>query len=243
MIDRRKALATALTALGLGVTTPAIALERVPATPAMPAGGMPPVALPMSVPDLVQPAFREAVSRVMRQPTITARNTSGEVICSPEQYAWLLDHPDRVALAWKRLQVPCVDITELAANKFVWTDENGSEVVWQTVGRFNDGLVWYATGKVKVSPVLPTVPVKAVAVVTQSERKTATGEVVLKPLANVYLHTDSRVASVVLRMIGPTAPKLAEQGAEQLLFFFNGIANHIAKNPDQTEKLLAPAKR
>ena len=53
---------------------------------------------------------------------------------------------------------------DLGGGRFHWTDANGSELTWQTVGKFADGLVWYATGKVKPGTLLPMVPVKAVAV-------------------------------------------------------------------------------
>jgi hypothetical protein len=58
-----------------------------------------------------------------------------------------------------------------------------------------------------------------------------------------YMHTDSRAAGVVMRVLGPTAPKLAQEGAEQLLFFFNGIARYVQAHPDQTDALLGPPKR
>ncbi len=38
---------------------------------------------------------------------------------------------------------------------FLWSDENGSEVTWRVVGKHKEGLVWYATGKVKPGPVTP----------------------------------------------------------------------------------------
>ena len=47
----------------------------------------------------------------------------------------------------------------------------------------------------------------------------------------------------VLKLLGPTAPKLAEQGADQLLYFFTGIANYTHKHPDKLDELLAPAKK
>ncbi len=56
----------------------------------------------------------------------------------------------------------------------------------------------------------------------------------------MYLQTDSRAASAVLRMIGPAAPRMAEQGAEQLLLFFSGPARYVYRHPDQLESLLAP---
>jgi hypothetical protein len=208
---------------------PAPAAMTAPANPA-----------PVTFGEIVEPAFKDAVLKVVRQPTITTKYASDDVTCGREMYEWLLAHPDRVSLAWRRLKVGCVEITDLGNGKFGWADEHGSELVWQSVGTFPDGVVWYATGKVKPSPVTPTVPVKAVVVLAYPKK--AGGEA-LAPVTQVYLHTDSRTANVMLRMLGPSAPKLAEQGAEQLLFFFSGIGRYVTAKPEQAETLLAPKKK
>ena len=204
-----------------------------------PAMTAPTTPAPLTFGEVVQPAFKETVLKVVRQPTISTKYTSDEVTFGREMYEWLLNHPDRVSLAWRRMKVGCVEITDLGNGKFGWNDDQGSELVWQTVGTFPDGVVWYATGKVKPSPVTPSVPVKAVVVLAYPSKK----EGKLAPVTQVYLHTDSRAATMITRMLGPTAPKLAEQGAEQLLFFFNGIGRYVTANPDKAEALLAPAKK
>ena len=204
-----------------------------------PAMTAPTTPAPLTFGEVVQPAFKETVLKVVRQPTISTKYTSDEVTCGREMYEWLLNHPDRVSLAWRRMKVGCVEITDLGNGKFGWNDDQGSELVWQTVGTFPDGVVWYATGKVKPSPVTPSVPVKAVVVLAYPSKK----EGKLAPVTQVYLHTDSRAATMITRMLGPTAPKLAEQGAEQLLFFFNGIGRYVTANPEKAEGLLAPAKK
>ena len=204
-----------------------------------PAMTAPMTTAPLTFGEVVQPAFKDTVLKVVRQPTISTKYTSDEVTCGREMYEWLLNHPDRVSLAWRRMKVGCVEITDLGNGKFGWNDDQGSELVWQTVGTFPDGVVWYATGKVKPSPVTPSVPVKAVVVLAYPSKK----EGKLAPVTQVYLHTDSRAATMITRMLGPTAPKLAEQGAEQLLFFFNGIGRYVTANPEKAEALLAPAKK
>lgn len=191
--------------------------------------------------DVVEAKYRDAVLAVVKKPTLTTRGVSPEITCTAAVYEWLLEHPDRTSLAWQRLKVPCVEIKD-AKGSFTWADNDGSELAWQPVGRFKDGLVWYATGKVKCSPVTPTVPVKAVVVMLHPNKPTDGGAATMQPVAHVYLQTDSKAASVVLKIIGPTAPKLAEQGAEQLLYFFTGIARYLQKHPDRSEELLAPKK-
>lgn len=193
--------------------------------------------------DVVAPEYRDAVLKVVGKPTLSTRATSNDVLCTPAVYEWLFDHPDRVSLAWRRLKVPCVAIENLGNGKFAWTDGDGSELVWQTVGRFPDGLVWYATGKIKPGAVSPTVPIRSVVIVTHPRKAEKDGLATFTPTAQVYLQTDSRLANMLLRTLGPTAPKLAEQGAEQLLVFFNAIARYVQAHPDQADKLLAPVKQ
>lgn len=239
--------------LGAAVAAAAWASAQDPAGP-RPAPAMPGPPTPMpSVPgagtvqvpvaDLVDPAFRDAVVRVVRQPTLSTRGASGEYVCTPAVYEWLLDHPDRVSLAWRRLRVECVPITDLGGGRFGWADGDGSELTWQTVGKFADGRVWYATGTVKPNAVTPSVPVRAVVVLTHPQRPLGDGTAAVRPVAQAFLQTDSKAANVVMRVLGPTAPKLAEQGAEQLLYFFDGIARYAQKNPDRADALLAPPRR
>ena len=224
--------AARLSSLGVvlvGLAAPAAAQTRTTAPAAPP------------VPDAVAPAFRDAVGRVMKAPTVSTKYIEEGFPAHPHVYQWMLDHPDRVSLAWGRLQVPCVEITDLGNGKFHWTDETGSELTWQAVGKLADGLVWYATGKVKPAALLPMVPVRAVVVLRHpATAADAAGMATIKPEVSAYIQTDSRAANAILRMLGPAAPKMAEQGAEQLLYFFSGIARYLAKHPEQVQAVLGP---
>ena len=197
---------------------------------------------PLTFGEVVHPAYKDAVLKIVRQPTISTKYASDDVTCGREMYEWLLAHPDRVSLAWRRMKVGCVEIKDLGNGRFGWNDDQGSDLVWQSVGTFTDGVVWYATGKVKPSPVTPTVPVKAVVVMMHPSKPLDGGAAVMQPVTQVYLQTDSKAANVVLKIIGPTAPKLAEQGADQLLYFFTGIARYLQKHPDRRDELLGPKK-
>ena len=226
---------------GLGSLLAVVVLANgVSAQQVMPASADMPAKLVLS--DVVDAKYRDAVLAVVKKPTLTTRGVSPEISCTPAVYEWLLEHPDRTSLAWQRLKVPCVEIKDTGKGSFTWADGDGSELAWVPVGRFKDGLVWYATGKVKCTPVTPTVPVKAVVVMFHPGKPVEGGLSNLTPVTHVYLQTDSKAASVVLKIIGPTAPKLAEQGAEQLLYFFTGIARYLQKHPDRSEELLGPKK-
>ena len=118
----------------------------------------------------------------------------------------------------------------------------GSQVTWRVVGTFKDGLVWYATGKVKAAAATPGVPVKAVAVLTRTQKAAKDGVAAFSTTVQVYVHSDSRAAALAMRVLGPAGAKVAEQGAEQFLEFFNGIAEYVQKHPGKAEALLAPKK-
>ena len=191
--------------------------------------------------EAVEPKFKEQVAKVLKSPTVTTRYAEGAFPAHATVYAWMLEHPDRVSLAWQRVQVPCVEIAELGNGSFRWTDEQGSELTWQAVGKAVDGVVWYATGKVKAATLLPMVPVRAVALLKfPSKPLDDAGSAAMRPEITISVQTDSRTANAVLRIVGPAAPKMAEQGAEQLLYFFSGIAKYLHKHPDQVQTILAP---
>jgi hypothetical protein len=250
MIGSGKALKAVLGGMAAALGAPFAAADEPyprPAPPALPAPM--PVALPntagavrVNLADVVHPDYRDAVMKVVKQPTVSTRASAPEVVCTVSMYEWLFDHPDRVAQAWRRLKVPAVPILDTGNGQFAWSDENGSEVTWRVVGAFPDGLVWYATGRVKPAAAAPSVPVKAVAVLTRQQKAAKDGVASFSTGVQIYLVSDSRVASAAIRLMGPAAPKYAEQGAEQFLEFFNGIADYVQKNPAKAEALLAPKK-
>ncbi|MFO0800700.1 MAG: hypothetical protein U0804_24815 [Gemmataceae bacterium] len=229
----------------LGTLGTAVALAQPPAPgPVAPATPMPaPAPTRVVLSEVVDPPFRAAVLEVVRRPTLSTRGSGSDVVCSPDLFAWLLDHPDRTAAAWRRLQVPCVEIADAGKGRFSWTDTDGSDLSWQTVGTFPEGRVWYATGKVKPAAVGPTVPVKAVVVVSHPGAALGGGAAKISPTVQAFVQTDSKAAAVALRVLGPTAPKLAQDAAEQLVVFFAGVARYVHAHPDRAEELLAPARR
>lgn len=246
MLSAKRVLAAVL-AGALGVST---ATAANPGDASTEPAAMPPMAAvaamtgtKIALDEVVRPEFQNAVMKVVRQPTIATKAKGEEVVCTVAVYEWMFDHPDRVALAWQRLKVPSITINDLGGGKFAWIDENGSEIVWQTVGTFPDGRVWYATGKVKASKAAPSIPVQGVIVVHHPKKLEKDGVALFAPTAQAYLHSDSRAANVALRAIGPAAPKIAEDAAEQLLEFFGGIANYVQKHPKQAEALLGPARK
>ncbi len=245
MLSRRSFVARAAAAL-------AVPLVLTGDSPAQGERATKPEAKPLAVPAnpsaeflaAIDAPYRDAVRAVMRDPTVTATHKEEPFFAQPAVYDWLLKHADRAATAWRRLNVPCAEVVAKGDGVFAYRDEAGSEVAWRPVATFADGVVWYAAGKVKLGALLPVIAVKGVAI-RKCPRKSVgkTGEAAIFETSTVvYAQTDSRAAATVLRIVGPAAPRMAEQGAEQLLLFFSGPSRYVFDHPEDAAKLLAPAK-
>jgi hypothetical protein len=194
---------------------------------------------PRAIPlDKLEPRCRASVRQVLEKPILSGRGPAESFPCRPEQYAWFLDHPDRAVIAWRRLGAKCVSIAPRGDGKFGWADEYGSEVTWETAYRGPGVRIWYAEGKVRPGPLLPLVPIKAVVVMRHHDSPAPDGEIIMHHQSDLFIHTDSKTAAMMTRMLGPTAGRMAEQGLSQLQLFFSGISWYLERHPDQAQALL-----
>lgn len=183
-------------------------------------------------------AHQQDVRQVLQSPTVAARGPSETFACRPEHYFHFLDHPDDAVRAWRKLGAKCVGISNLGGGEFGWTDELGSEVTWKTIYRDPGKRVWYAQGKVKPSAVLPMVPVKVVVVLHHTEKKTEGEPTSIEHHSEVFLHTDSRAASLLARTMGSSTSRIAEQGLGQLQLFFSALCYYLDQNPQRAAMVM-----
>jgi hypothetical protein len=190
----------------------------------------------------VTPALRERVRQVLEQPTLYAQGPAELFLGRLELYEWLLDHPDRAARGWQRLGAKCLDITDRGQGFFGWNDGQGSDVRWQTVQRGARQRVWYAEGSLKPAPFLAAVPIQAVVVLRYGEAPDGGKRPLLRHQADIFFQTDSKTAALVARMLGPSAPRLAEQCLTQLQTFFAALTWYAEHYPERAERVLAEGK-
>ncbi len=70
-----------------------------------------PVPLPASIPwHEIDDRCRERILPVVEKATLAGQGPAESFTCVPQQYLWLLDHPDRAVGAWRRLGAKCVSI-------------------------------------------------------------------------------------------------------------------------------------
>jgi hypothetical protein len=214
--------------------------------PANVSPGQPPVAAPtrasgpaLRIPLEELPAgARERVRQVVEHPTLVTHGPVETFYCQPPFYYWLLDHPDQAVIAWKGLGAQCTDIQDRGAGRFAWQDGQGSEVHWETVLRTARQRVWYAEGRVRPGLLLPSVPVRAVVVLNHGEGYDKNGRPAVRHQMHLLLHTDSRAVSLATRLLGASAPRLAEQYVGQMQMFFGALAWYIDQHPERASGLL-----
>jgi len=183
--------------------------------------------------------FREGVKITVEKPALFSQGPVETFACAPPFYYWLLEHPDRGVVAWRRLGAQCVMIVDRGAGRFGWTDEHGSDLQWEAVYHSNDRHIWYAEGKVRPAPLLPLVPVKAVVVLRYSEQTAPNGAKMMQHQADMFLHTDSAGAALATKLLGPAAPRMAEQCVTQMQMFFAGLAWYVHRYPGREANLLS----
>lgn len=195
-----------------------------------------PVGFPVAVEELS--AHHKEVRQVLQNPTLAAQGPSDTFACQPEHYYYFLDHPDQAVQAWRKLGAKCVGINDLGNGQFGWGDDLGSEVTWETVFRSPSMRIWYAHGKVRPAPVLPMVPVQLVVVLHHVEKKSADDASTIEHISEAYVHTDSRAASLLARMMGTSTTRVAEQGLHQMQLFFSTLCWYIDQNPRRAAMLV-----
>jgi hypothetical protein len=181
---------------------------------------------------------RERVRSVIEQPTVVGTGPVEEFGGKLVPYLWLLDHPDRTARAWRQMGATCLEIVNRGNGRFGWTEAHGSDLSWETVYRGPGKHIWYAEGTVNPGALLPTVPVRAVVVMHYAGEIDSQGVANIRHHADLFVQTDSKAAAMMVRLFGPSVPRLTDQCLAQLEMFFSAMTNYLQRHPERAETLL-----
>jgi len=192
----------------------------------------------LSVPlDAFPAAVRNGIRLVLEQPTLSIQGPTEVFRGRPAVYRWFLDHPDQAVATWRQLGARCTEITSQGGGRFRWTDGRGSELHWDTILAGPQVRIWYAEGNVRPGPLLPAVPVHAVAVLRFLCSLDHGGHALIRHQAAVFLQTDSKTAALITRMLGSSGPRLAERGVAQMEMFFSALVWYLDHHPERAAEL------
>lgn len=183
--------------------------------------------------------MRLKARKVLDKPAMYARGRPETFRCQPEIYHWLLDHPDRAVKAWQRLGARCMNIAARGENSFGCKDNQGTDMVWSAIVSNPREQVWYAEGVVRPGFLLPVVGVKALFVVRIDECRDALGRAAVRHQGEVVLSCDSKAIGLATRLLGASAPGMAEEYIGQIQTFFAALAWYLNEHPERSARLLA----
>ncbi len=189
--------------------------------------------------DQMPAAARERVRNAVDHPTLYAQGSTETFPCNPAVYDWFLDHPDRAVAAWRKLGAKVVDISDRGNGRYGWADGLGGDVVWEVVARAEGTRVWHAEGKVKPGPLLAAVPFQAVVVLRYNAGQDGGGRSVVRHQADLILHTDSKSALLVAKLLGGAGPRMADQYVAQMEMFLSALPWYVEQHPERAQELLA----
>lgn len=198
--------------------------------------GTQPLLSPLAEND-VPAEIAKMVRPLLQRPTLRSTGPVETFRCSPMTYYWLLENPDQTAKLWREIGATCADIRRRAPGVFAWRGENGSEVVWQIIHRGPNRHVWYAEGEVQPGALLPAVSVKAIVCAGHVELRDADGSPVVRHQMELIIKTSNHVAALATKILGASAPRMAEDYVGQIEMFFAAMAWYLDQNPDKAARL------
>ena len=201
-----------------------------PPRPTSAAYGMPSVPL-----ETLPVALSQRIGAVLDKPTLASKGRSETFNADPSTYRWLLGHPDQAVKLWRLVGAKVSDINE--HNGLYTYRDSQSDVRWHIAYRDNGLQAWYADGTVKPGPLLPASSFRAWVVMEYTAGKDTTGKPAIRQQVHFLLRCDGRAVALAARILGASAPHLAEQYLGQLQMFYGGLAWYLWQDRDRARKM------
>jgi hypothetical protein len=230
--------------VGLAASAGALLADERPAAVSATPTSLSPFAAPvLQIPvESLSLAVRDKVQGVLEKPTLSSRSVPETFNTDHAVYRYLLEHPDHAIKLWRHLGAKVAEIDDRGSGSYLWQDGQGSEVTWQIVHREPGRLtVWYAEGKVKPSVLLAAQPFRAVAMLQYTEGIDVGGLPAVRHQVHFHLRCESRAITLVAKILGNSAPRLAEQYLGQLQMFYGGMGWYVYQDQERAKKLFKDA--
>jgi hypothetical protein len=186
--------------------------------------------------DAMPADLRAGVQSVLEQPSLSSKGPVETFNANASTYRWLLEHPGTGVKLWRLLGARVTDIVEREGMYF-WNDGQGSDMRWRIVYRDSGTQAWYAEGKAKPSFLIPATSFRAFVVLKYTTGKDFADKPAIRHQVHFLLRCDSGAMALAARILGASAPRLAEQYLGQLQLFYGGLAWYLSQDEARTRKL------
>jgi hypothetical protein len=205
----------------------------VPGSPARtaPIYGMPQIPL-----DALPADVRPRVQAVLESPSLSTKGPLESFNADAGTYRWLLEHPGTGTKLWRLLGARVTDIIERDGT-YYWNDGQGSDMRWRIVYRDSSTQAWFAEGKAKPAFLLPSSSFRAFVVLKYTTGTDLTDKPAIRHQVHFLLRCDSGAMALAARILGASAPRLAEQYVGQLQLFYGGLAWYLSQDEERARKL------
>jgi len=197
----------------------------------LPSAVVPPEQLPAEV--------REAVRLILDAPTLVAKAPAESFLAAPDVYEWLLANPKIAIQLWRLLGAKVSDISEPLPGRYVWRDGQGSEVFWRVIHTAPGVQVWYIEGKAKPQGFLVPAQFRALATLYYRVTPREQGQTSIRHQVHFHLRCDGKAVALAAKLMGASAPRLAEQYLSQLQVFHGGMAWYLCQDKERARRMLA----
>ncbi len=172
--------------------------------------------------------LRGKVNFVLQKGQLFQKGKSEAFPCTPEVYRWFLDSPDAALFAWKKLGATKASIHKQPDGCFLGSDGMGGELRWQQICSGPRSRIWYAEGSGRMGPLLPTMTIRAVVLLTFQEVQGVDGRPGIKHRLELFAHHDT--TPLFSRITGLTAEAAGKKAMEQMELFFSGMAWYTSEH-------------
>jgi hypothetical protein len=170
---------------------------------------------------------------VVQKAQIFERGKAEAFPCNPDVYRWLLESPDASLFAWKRLGATKASISRQPDGSFVGNDGMGAELRWELIATGPQARIWYGEGSGRMGPLLPTMTVRALVLLTFQEVKGVDGRTGIKQHLDLFAHYDS--SPLISKLTGLSAESIGKKVMQQMEVFFSGMAWYASEHASWTK--------
>lgn len=192
-------------------------------------GGVDGARAPLVVPPQVPAAERARLAEIVDRAVVSTRVEAAPYGARPDVFEFLLDHPEFATHVTRALRIARYRIWRTPEGLFL-DDGWGAKGHFAVVHAAPGSRVMHARGRFE-HPLLPDIHGQAVVVLEYGFRAGPDGRPLVATTVSGYVTLESRLLSVLGRLVGPLAQAKADKEARQLLKVFARVSRAIEEEP------------